>query len=148
MKLDNTLTRIIDTIREEIKVKFNVELSNQEIVEVVQTQIEVTKQGLSKGISVTWYRFCKFIYSDRYKRKSEVIKKLSEIDIDFEGKSPEEIQRIKEELIIRKAEEKRAYLAKGKEQTVGITAEEVKNTDSVNKVNLVLFKPINSKHSK
>jgi hypothetical protein len=148
MKLDSTLLKIIETIKDEIKVKYKLEFSTQEIVEVIQTQIEVTKQGFAKGISVTWYRFCKFIYSERGIRKTETIKKLDRLLIDYEGASTEDINKRREEIIIESAEQKRRLISKGKEQDVGLKAEDVKRAEPVNKVNMVLFKQVNAKHSK
>lgn len=148
MKLDNTLLKIIDIIRLEVKEKYKLELSTQEIVEVIQTQIEATKLGLSKGISVTWYRFCKFIFSERATRKAEVIKQLKQIDTDYEGSSLEDLDKLKQQVIIESAEKKREYLAKGKEQDVGLKIEDVQKVQTVNKVNVVLFKQLNAKHSK
>ena len=147
MKLDNTLLKIIGIIQEVVKEKYKLELSTQEIAEVVQTQIEVTKEGISKGISVTWYRFCKFIYTERGKRKSETNKAISSIEEEYQG-LPDVIKTLKNEVILNSAERKKQLLAKGKEQSVGLKAEEVKKVESVNKVNITLFKQINSKHSK
>ena len=147
MKLDNTLLKIIGIIQQEVKEKYKLELSVQEIAEVIQTQIEVTKEGISKGISVCWYRFCKFIYTDRGVRKTETIKALNSIDREYQD-YPELVKQLRQEVILQSSDKKKAYLAKGKEQTVGLKAEEVKKVESVNKVNVTLFKQINSKHSK
>ncbi len=79
MKLDDTLDQIIEEIQEELKVDLGEELSIEEIHEVIQSQIEATKLGIAKGVSVHWYGFCKFLFTDRKTRQKNVFK-------DFERK--------------------------------------------------------------
>ena len=83
----------------------------------------------------------------RGKRKSETNKAFNRIEEEYQG-LPDIIKALKDEVIINSADRKKELLAKGKEQGVGLKAEDVKKVESVNKVNITLFKQINSKHSK
>ena len=82
MKLDNTLEQILEELKDELKNDLGEELSIEEIHEIVQSQIEATKLGIAKGISVHWYGFCKFLFTDRKTRKVNVGKAFERKGLD------------------------------------------------------------------
>lgn len=139
MKLDDTLIRILEQIKEEVKVKYNLTIGIEEVHQVINVQIEATKLGFIKGISVTWSKFCKFIYTERYNRKIDTINKLNKIDLDSPDLSLEEKLKLREEIILQSYIKKTSYIKTKKKELKG---KEVLTSKSINKTKLTLFKNI------
>lgn len=99
MILDDTLTRILNTIKADVKEKFNKDYSIEELNEIVDSQIDATKLGFIKGVTVHWTRFCKFVYTNRYNRKMDTIKKLNLIGENTNLSPLEKIKQRKEVII-------------------------------------------------
>lgn len=145
MKLDETLIEIIEQVRKETKEKYNIELSFQEVYECINSQMEATKLGFSKGVTVVWTKFCKFVFSNRGVRKKDVRTTLYNLEVN-EDISPEVREQLKKDKVISAAEEKRKYLATKKEKSV--SAREVIKKATMTRTDIVLFKTINKKKTK
>jgi nucleoid DNA-binding protein len=108
MILDNTLTKIINIVIQEVKDKYDVEYSVEQIFNIVNTQMEATKLGFVKGITVHWSRFGKFVYSKRYDRKMETIRYSRELEQQEQSLelSAQDREQLLKEYIVTKAKEK------------------------------------------
>lgn len=127
MILDQTLQKIIDQILLEIKDKYGIDSSTEEIFEIINTQIEATKLGFKNSITVHWSRFCKFVYTRRGERKSEVIKfkhKLKDLEEDL---SLNEIEGLTNNFIKDNAKEKKNYIANSDGRRTIVTLDEVES---------------------
>jgi hypothetical protein len=139
MILDDTLIKMFTQIKEEVKAKYNVEYSIEEIHSIVDVQIEATKVGISKGITVIWHRFCKFVFTNKYVRKEEV--KLYQNHIDsIEDLSQEEKDKLKYDKVIESARQKKNHKANSKKVTGNQdTVETLIATPNVNNITLKKF---------
>lgn len=144
MKLDETLLEIILQIKDEVKEKYKVEMSEAEIYDCIDAQVEATKLGFSRGVTVVWSRFCKFVFSNRAIRRSEVRKTLEKLD-DNEDITPQEREQRKKDKIISAYAEKKKYLTKEEKEK---TAKEVLDAPIITKTNIMLFKGISKNKRK
>jgi hypothetical protein len=149
MVLDDTLFRIITQIQKEVKVNFKTDLSVEQVHGVVNAQIEATKLGFSRGITIHWTRFCKFVYTAKQKRKIEIASYLDLLD-NRGDKNPVEILEAKKLLVIKKAEEKRSIINndRSNQGSFSSTLEDIKKIEVSKNNNFITFKCLNSKHSK
>lgn len=136
--MDATISKILKVIQEEVKINFNKEFSEEDLQGVVNAQIEATKLGISKGITVSWDRFCKFIFTDRYDRKMDTISQLNHIKKYSEDLSLEEQAKLNEEIIIASHQKKKAYLQVSVKGEVTPTAKVLK-TKNKNKLTVQFF---------
>ena len=152
MKLDNTLVGIFTKIQKEVQDKFGIEYSIEELVSIVDVQIEATKLGFSKGITVHWERFCKFAFTNRLKRKNEVKKYINEVK-ENENLSLEEKESLIHAKLIESLEEKVTLKKKANTNRAGSTnnvfkAEDVLEHKQVNTPTTTLFTNLLRKKSK
>lgn len=139
MILDATLIKIFTTIQKEIKTKYKAEYSIEEIHSIVEVQIDATKVGISKSVTVVWHRFCKFVFTNKYKRKEDIFALKNTLDTD-EDLSQEEKDRIVYNKVIESADKKKKYIA----DTTNImdkqsTVESLIKKDNVNNVFIKRF---------
>lgn len=139
MIIDDTLIRMFTTIRDEVKAKYNVEYSIEEIQSIVEVQMEATRVGIAKSITVVWHRFCKFVFTNKYKRKEDIHRLKNTLDID-EDLSPEEKDKIIYDKVIESAGKKKAFIA----NTTNImekqeTVKSLLNKENINKVTIKRF---------
>jgi len=139
MILDDTLIKMFTTIRDEVKDKYKVEYSIEEIQSIVETQIEATRVGISKSITVVWHRFCKFVFTNKYKRKEDIYLLKNTLDTN-EDLSQEEKDKIIYSKVIESAGKKKEFL----NNTTNImskqdTVDTLLNKENVNKVSLKKF---------
>lgn len=144
MKLDDTLLKIFVTIQQEVKEKFNVELSVQELFEVVNTQIEATKLGFSKGVTVYWERFCKFAYTERSTTRKD-LKKVKQILAEQDHLTAQEKEEILRSSIIEKAKRKKALIKNSSGLSKKESLDTVLNAPTITNVKMLLFKNITKK---
>lgn len=111
MKVDSTLARILLIIQEEVKEKYNTTLTVEQIHKVVCVQIEATKRGIRKGLTIHWSRFGKFVFTNKSKLKLETIK-LTNLLEHTEGLLPHEKLEIRKEKIIELSTIKKEYIKK------------------------------------
>ncbi len=149
MKLDDTLIKIFTTIQQEVKDKYGIEYDIEDLHGIVNTQIEATKLGFSKGITVHWSRFCKFVFTDRANRKKET-QRFAETVASHEDLLPHEKEQLIKEYIVATGENKRAILAGSRTDRhfISSTVEEVVQTETVNPVKTLMFTNIIRKHTK
>jgi len=148
MVLDDTLKRILTTIQGEVQVKFKEELSIEQIHSVVNTQVEATKLGFSKGITVHWVRFCKFVYTAKNKRSKEVASYLDLLDNQGEL-TPQEILEAKRLFIIENSFKRKKIIAEdiASRGNKGKTVEEITKLPT-NTNTPIMFKALHYKHLK
>ena len=108
MKNDETLNSIFVQIQKEVKVKFGKDISIEEIFNIVNSQIEATKEGLKRSITVHWIKFGKFLFTNRVVRKGKIYQTNELLDITEEY-TPSEKEEIKRNSIIESAREKKYY---------------------------------------
>lgn len=126
MILDNTLTRILNTIKDEVKEKYKVDYSIEELNDIIDTQIKATRDGINKGITVHWSRFCKFVFTERANRKQRVSNIVDEARAN--NIDEEDIVKIKQNAIINEAIAKRKAIKKDSlKHNKGITGEDINN---------------------
>lgn len=148
MKLDETLTRFLNEIQDEVSKEFGVTMSIEQIHSIVETQEEATKLGISKGIAVHWIRFGKFIFTDKVKRVKE-IRSINQALAENEDVLPHERIAITKQLIIKKAEQKKASITQATlRESRPMDVETIMNTDNMYKVKPLMFVSLNNKHSK
>lgn len=139
MKVDDTITGIFNTIAKEVKEKYGIEYSIDQIHDIVNTQIEATKYGFAKGISICWSRFCKFIFTNKVNRKIEVRNVLTTIDNEGILTAEERALALKD-AIMESQRKKVAYIKESNPNTsrpLGISANKVLSTpNSRNNVKL------------
>ncbi len=139
MIIDDTLIKMFTTIRDEVKAKYKVEYSIEEIQSIVESQIEATKVGISKSVTVVWHRFCKFVFTNKYKRKEDIYLLKNTLDAN-EDLSQEEKDKIVYNKVIESAGKKKRYIA----DTTNImekqeTLETLLSKENVNKVSIKKF---------
>lgn len=148
MKLDETLTRFLKEIQEEVFKEFGISLSSEQIHDIIETQIEATKLGISKGITVHWIRFGKFVFTD----KCNTIKELKVLDQrleDNEDLLPHEKLELRKSKIIEKANNRDTLLKNSTlRDTTPISAEVLINTPNMYKVKLPTFTALTNKFNK
>lgn len=148
MKLDETLTRFLTEIQNEVLQERNILMSIEEIHSIIETQIEATKLGFTKGLTVHWARFGKFVFTDKHNNVKE-IRQLEQRLENNEDLLPHEKITIKKNAIIAKAESRDKKIKESTLRTTqGITVESLMNVEDVNKVKPLMFVALNNKHSK
>lgn len=148
MKLDKTLTKILTEIQSEVLQERNIHISIEEIHSIVETQIEATKLGFAKGITVHWFKFCKFVFTNKHNNVKE-IKQLNQRLEDNDDLLPHEKIAIKKNAIILKAESRDKLIKKSTLRTTeSITVDSLMNIENVNIVKPLMFVTLTNKHSK
>ena len=71
MTIDNTLARIITEVQKETAVKFGIDLTFDQVHEVIEVQMTSTVYALTKNIPIHWRGFLKFIWTNKRARKAE-----------------------------------------------------------------------------
>lgn len=143
MKLDDILKGIINQIIEEVKTKYGVTFTIEEVYNIVDSQIEATKIGFTKGISIHWIKFGKFIFSKKSERKKEVISYINDINEDTTNLTNEEKEKRKKDFIVLKGEEKKRIHSEEKSGKITHSLNYIKNTEnSTNPSKLPILKII------
>lgn len=65
MNIDDTTLRVIKEVKEQIKEYQPIELSEEEIIDIVDSQIKGTSFGLKKGVSVKLPIIGRFLFNNR-----------------------------------------------------------------------------------
>ena len=130
MKLDDTLRSIIEQIIVEVKDKYGIHLTLEEVYNVIDSQIEATKIGFAKGISVHWIKFGKFLLSKRGDRKREVTRYVEDLEDDSTDLTQEEKDKRKKEFIIIKAEERKQTLTIERAGNIKHSLNYIKSTEN------------------
>lgn len=143
--IDDVFKSIFETVSKEVKEKYDIEYSIEEIYNVFNCQIETTKLAISKGISIHWTRFGKFVFTRRGERHSEYNKYVKEISSDDYGLSVDEIEKLKKDFIIKKAIERKELISNSVKVKDGneLTVKEFLETKQVNPIKVNIFKPLN-----
>lgn len=147
MKLDDTLLGIFTKIQKEVQDKFGIEYSIEELNSVVDVQIEATKLGFTKGITVHWERFCKFVFTDRKTRKVENFNYMDELK-ERHDLLPQEKEALAKEKILEEAKKKKKYISDSTLSGNSSTVEDLIAAPVVNKTTLPFFKNITNKKAK
>ncbi len=139
MIVDDTLIKMFTTIQAEVKAKYKVDYSIEEIQTIVDAQLEATKVGISKSVTVVWHRFCKFVFTNKYKRKEDIYLLKNTLDAN-EDLSQEQKDKIIYNKVVESAGRKKEYIA----NTTNImekqeTLESLLTKETVNKVSLKKF---------
>lgn len=132
MKLDDTLKRIMEQVVVEVKEKFGITFTIEDIYNVIDSQIEATKIGFVKGISIHWIRFGKFLFTEQSKRKKEVRNYIADIDDENTNLTQAEKEQRKKVFIVLKAEEKKRVTEEQKSQKITHSLNYIKNTEDSN----------------
>lgn len=139
MIVDDTLIKIFTIIRDEVKVKYKVEYSIEEIQSIVETQMEATRVGISKSVTVVWHRFCKFVFTNKYKRKEDIYLLKNTLACD-EELSQEDKDKIIYSKIIESAGKKKEFLNNTTNiMTTQDTVDTLLNKENVNKITIKKF---------
>lgn len=130
MKLDDTLKGIMNQIIEEVKIKYGITFTIEEIYNIIDSQIEATKIGFIKGISIHWIKFGKFIFSNRSNRKKEIAGFINDIDDESTDLSAEQKERLKKEFIVLKGEERKKIISEEKSGNIKHSLNYIKSTEN------------------
>ena len=141
MKIDETLLEIFDTTREIVKERYNIELSNEQLLNILNAQIEGFKYGVLKGFTVFFTGFGKFVNVKRKEVAIEGTKFVSNLEVLKQIYPDLDEVALRKEYIIQKAKEKEAIL-KGTLNPNSLTAEQVINSPDVSAYNKVQFRPM------
>lgn len=148
MKLDETLTRFLNEIQGEVSNEFGINLDIKQIHDIVETQIEATKLGISKGITVHWIRFGKFVFTDKHNNFQD-IKKLDSRLEDNDELLPHEKIELRKHKIIEKADSRKQYIKNSTlRDTTPISVDNLMNTPDMYKVKLPTFIALTNKMKK
>lgn len=79
MEVDNTIAEIIVEIQKRTKDKYNVDLTFDQVVEIVDVQFNATAFGFARNVPVYWKGFLKFIWTNRRVRNIEKKKLFASI---------------------------------------------------------------------
>jgi len=71
MTIDNTLARIITEVQKATADRFGLDLTFDQVHEVVEVQMTSTVYGLTRNIPIYWRGFLKFIWTNKRARKAE-----------------------------------------------------------------------------
>jgi len=74
MKIDETTLKAIKVVKEKIESKFDIEISEQELIDIVDSQFRGAVYGLKKGISVKLPVIGRFIFLDKKSTLEEIFK--------------------------------------------------------------------------
>jgi hypothetical protein len=68
MQVDNTIAEIVVEIQKRTKAKYNVDVTFDEVVEMLDIQFTATAFGFARNIPIYWKGFLKFIWTNRRER--------------------------------------------------------------------------------
>ena len=71
MIIDNTLNDIIIEIQNKVKTKYNIDLTTEQVVEIIDVQLSATVFGFARNVPIYWKGFLKFIHTNRRERAKE-----------------------------------------------------------------------------
>lgn len=131
MKLDDTLKRIMERIVVEVKDKYGIAVTLEDVYNVIESQIEATKIGFAKNISIHWIKLGKFLFTERSNRKKEIITYMNNINDEDTDLTNEQKEQAKKEFIVTKAEEKKKLTADAKSLRVKHSLDDINNSDTV-----------------
>jgi hypothetical protein len=109
MILDDKLKSIIATIKNEVEEKYKKELSEEDIFNVIDSQIEATKEGIRRSITVHWFKFGKFLFTNKKVRMAKIQKNVEYLS-NTGDYTNSEIEAIQKQLVIESAKEKKHYI--------------------------------------
>ena len=79
MEVDNTIAEIVVEIQKRTKAKYNIDLTFEQVVEIINIQFTSTAFGFARNIPVYWKGFLKFIWTNRRRRNIEKRKLFNSI---------------------------------------------------------------------
>lgn len=68
MQLDNVLAEIIVEVQKRTKAKYDIDITFDQVVEMVNVQMTATVYGYARNITIYWKGFLKFIWTNRRER--------------------------------------------------------------------------------
>jgi len=71
MNIDNTLAKIITETQKAIAKEYGIDLTFEQVHEVIEVQLTSTVYALTKNIPIHWRGFLKFIWTNKRARKAE-----------------------------------------------------------------------------
>lgn len=72
MTIDNTLARIITETQKATAKEFGIDLTFEQVHEVIEVQLTSTVYALTKNIPIHWRGFLKFLWTNKRARKEEI----------------------------------------------------------------------------
>lgn len=144
MRIDETITKVFEQIKVEVKEKFDVDISTKELYDIVRTQLDATRLGFSKLVSVHWLNWGKFIFVDKYNRKNKVFELSKQIDNPDYILTEEERVNLKKELIVESGEKRKELLHINK-NTKTISVDDLMSIETHLKPKLPMFKNLMKK---
>ena len=79
MKIDNTLVRIITETQKAVADKYGIDLTFDQVHEVVEVQLTSTAFGLTRNIPIHWRGFLKFVWTNKRARQAQFNEVFSSI---------------------------------------------------------------------
>lgn len=92
MEVDNTLAEIIMEVQKRTKEKFNIDITFEETVEIIDVQITATAFGFARNLPIYWKGFLKFIWTNRRARNLESKDLFNTIFDKNNNLSPKELE--------------------------------------------------------
>lgn len=92
MVLDNVLAEIIVQTQKELKAKYDIDLTFDEVVDIIDIQLTATSFAFSRNVSIYWKGFLKFIWTDRRNRsayKKELFGSIADKELNLTDKERE-----------------------------------------------------------
>lgn len=132
MKLDDTLKVIINKIIIEVKDKYGITFTLEEVFNCIDSQIEATKIGFTKGIAVHWIRFGKFLYTERNDRGKAITSYVNDLNDESTDLTSEQKEIKRKEYIIIKSEERKKIYKEQKTQSNKHSLDDIKHSESTN----------------
>lgn len=109
---DPTIQSILEEIKVEVKQKYKIDLSKEEIYKVIKVQIASTILGISKHVSVHWRGFGKFVFNNTVKRVKDINVFEAQIRSEDYDLTEKEKLDLKKDFIATKAREREANFKK------------------------------------
>lgn len=143
MKLDDTLISILEEIQIKVADKKDIELSIEEIHNIVDFQLQSTVMGISKGFDVSWSRVGKFIFTDKKARRTERNLTFAEIESLKRMNPNYDAEKAKHDFALKKIEDtKKNKLDK---KRASITAKDLINANTISTPNNIIFKSLSKR---
>jgi len=141
MKIDNTILDIFKTIKSEVKEKYKLEVSDEELLDIVNSQTEAFKLGILKGFNIAFTGFGKFVNIKRKDTAIESVKfvrnlqHLKELNPELDDVS------LRQLYILQKSKEKEELIKNSKTKK-SLGADEVLEEENKSSFNSLRFRPM------
>lgn len=146
MKIDDTLLEIFSETRKIVMEKYNIELSNEQLLNILNAQVEGFKYGVLKGFNIFFTGFGKFVNVKRKEVAIEGTKFVKNLTALKQLHPELDEVALRKEYIIQKGKEKQAIL-KGTNKPIGLDAEEVLEAPDASTYNKLQFRPMHRTRS-